>query len=61
MAFFAHLLAFLGVGFCMLARKHFFDVYMGDKGDGGGRSTVYSVVQNRLHNCVHLFYFSVWM
>lgn len=26
-AFFAHLLAFLGVGFCMLARKHLFDVY----------------------------------
>lgn len=36
-AFFARLLAFLGVGYCVLARKHLFDVCMGDKGDGGGR------------------------
>lgn len=37
-----YLLAFLGVGYCMLAREHLFDVYMGDKGDGGGRSAISS-------------------
>lgn len=57
MAFFAYLLAFLGVDFCMLVRKHLFDVYMSDKGDGGGRSTVYSVPEQATQLCAFILFF----
>lgn len=55
-AFFAHLLAFLGVGYCMLARKHLFDVHMSDKGDGGHRSTVSSDDFPELYTFVFVFF-----